>query len=230
MKALCLIVTFLLLAIIPGSASAQLQTGNLDGTVLDPEGQPIPGATLTVTGLGDPRVGVTDEEGQFRFPGLAPGTYQAKVEANGFSTFEYTNVTVTVGRNTQVEVTLSAAAVEEGVAVIPDEQRISTGQTVSQTELEKVPTARDPWAILQTTPGVLTDRINVGGNEADQQSQYVSPGQPADPRFTGTPMEALAKVLSGNDLFEPGTAQGVSASKSTYTPTRTRPPEKTSRS
>src|SRR4029079_12402394 len=57
-----------------------------------------------------------------------------------------------------------------------DERRISTGATVAQTELEKIPTARDPWAILQTTPGVLTDRINVGGNESGQQSQYVGPG------------------------------------------------------
>src|SRR6185295_11974797 len=48
------------------------------------------------------------------------------------------------------------------------------------TELEKIPTARDPWAILQSTPGVLTDRINVGGNESGQQSQYVGPGSGGD--------------------------------------------------
>jgi len=53
---------------------------------------------------------------------------------------------------------------------------VSTGATVTQTELEKIPTARDPWAILKATPGVLTDRINVGGNESGQQSQYVGPG------------------------------------------------------
>jgi signal transduction histidine kinase len=42
----------------------------------------------------------------------------------------------------------------------------------SQTELEKIPTARDPAAVLQSTPSVLTDRINVGGNESGQQSAY----------------------------------------------------------
>jgi hypothetical protein len=47
---------------------------------------------------------------------------------------------------------------------------------VTREELEKVPTARDPWAVLQRRPGVLTDRINVGGNESGQQSQYVGPG------------------------------------------------------
>jgi Ca-activated chloride channel family protein len=49
-----------------------------------------------------------------------------------------------------------------------DERRISTGATVTLTALDKIPTVRDPWAILQTTPGVLTDRINVGGNEGGQ--------------------------------------------------------------
>ena len=38
------------------------------------------------------------------------------------------------------------------------------------TELEKIPTARDPWAILASTPGVLTDRINVGGSETGAKS------------------------------------------------------------
>ncbi len=51
--------------------------------------------------------------------------------------------------------------------------RLSTGASVSMTELEQIPTARDPWAVLQSTPGVLTDQINVGGNESGQQSQYV---------------------------------------------------------
>ncbi len=59
---------------------------------------------------------------------------------------------------------------------ILDSRRISTGSTVSQTELQKIPSARDPWAILRSTPGVLTDRVNVGGNESGQRSAFVSCG------------------------------------------------------
>ena len=91
---------------------------------------------------------------------------------------------INIGRNTTIEVKLSPA-VEDVITVtaespLLDERRISTGATVSQTELEKIPTARDPWAILQSTPGVLTDRINVGGNESGQQSNYVGPGSGGD--------------------------------------------------
>jgi hypothetical protein len=204
----------MLLVVFSTSARAQVETGNLYGTVVDEQGSSLPGVTFTLTGQGAPQVFVTNAQGQFRFLGLAPGAYQVKAELEGFSTVEYPNIVINVGRNTSIEVTL-ASAVEDVITVtaetpLLDERRISTGQTVSETELEKTPTARDPWVILQQTPGVLTDRINVGGNEAGQQSEFVTPGQRETPRFTGDPMEAFGKVLAGNDLFEPGTAKGVS--------------------
>jgi hypothetical protein len=177
-------VAALLLLVGGGAAFAQLQTGNLFGKVVDEQGAALPGVTVTLTGQSAPQVQVTDATGVFRFPGLSPASYQLKAELEGFSTIEYPNVVINIGRNTQIEVTLSAA-VEDVITVLGetpllDERRISTGATVSQTELEKIPTARDPWAVLQTTPGVLTDRINVGGNESGQQSQYVGPGSGGD--------------------------------------------------
>jgi hypothetical protein len=177
-------VAALLLLVAGGTAFAQLQTGNLYGTVTDDQGAALPGVTVTVTGGGAPQVQVTNAQGQFRFLGLGPSQYDLKAELEGFSTIDYPNIVINVGRNTQIEVKLSAA-VEDIITVtaespLLDERRISTGATVSQTELEKIPTSRDPWAVLQTTPGVLTDRINVGGNESGQQAQYVGPGSGGD--------------------------------------------------
>ncbi len=177
-------VTALLLLVASGTALAQLQTGNLYGTVTDDKGAPLPGVTVTTTGNGAPQVQVTNAQGQFRFLGLTPASYQLKAELEGFSTIDYPNIVINIGRNTQIEVKLSAA-VEDVITVtaespLLDERRISSGATVSQTELEKIPTSRDPWSVLQTAPGVLTDRINVGGNESGQQSQYVGPGSGGD--------------------------------------------------
>src|SRR5947199_5487052 len=177
-------VAALLLLAVGGTAFAQLQTGNLYGTVTDDKGASLPGVTVTLTGQGAPQVQVTNAQGQFRFLGLPPGNFDLKAELEGFSTIDYPNIVINVGRNTQIEVKLSAA-VEDVITVtaespLLDERRISTGATVSQTELEKIPTSRDPWSILQTTPGVLTDRINVGGNESGQQAQYVGPGSGGD--------------------------------------------------
>ena len=48
-----------------------------------------------------------------------------------------------------------------------DSRRIADSSPVGAKELEKIPTARDSWAHLDTVPGVQTDRINVGGNDFD---------------------------------------------------------------
>jgi len=175
-----IVVVAVLLLLVAGAAHAQLQNGSLYGTVTDDKGASLPGVTVSLAGGGAPQVQVTNAQGQFRFLGLSPGSYSLKAELEGFSTIDYPNITINVGRNTSIEVKLSPA-VEDVITVtaespLLDERRISTGATVSQTELEKIPTARDPWAILQTTPGVLTDRINVGGNESGQQSNYIGPG------------------------------------------------------
>jgi Ca-activated chloride channel family protein len=61
-----------------------------------------------------------------------------------------------------------------------EERRFSVAATVTREELEKIPTARDLWSVLQATPGVLTDRINVGSGESGQQAQYVGPGAGGD--------------------------------------------------
>jgi hypothetical protein len=177
-------VAALLLLAVGGTAFAQLQTGNLYGTVTDDKGASLPGVTVTLSGQSAPQVQVTNAQGQFRFLGLPPGNADLKAELEGFSTIDYPNIVINIGRNTSIEVKLSPA-VEDVITVtaespLLDERRISTGATISQTELEKIPTARDPWAILQTTPGVLTDRINVGGNESGQQSQYIGPGSQGD--------------------------------------------------
>jgi hypothetical protein len=177
-------VAALLLLAVGGTAFAQLQTGNLYGTVTDDKGAALPGVTVTLSGQGAPQVQVTNAQGQFRFLGLPPGSFDLKAELEGFSTIDYPNIVINIGRNTTIEVKLSPA-VEDVITVtaespLLDERRVSTGATVSQTELEKIPTARDPWAILQSTPGVLTDRINVGGNQSGQQAGYVGPGSGQD--------------------------------------------------
>jgi hypothetical protein len=89
------------------AAQAQLQTGNLYGTVVDDQGGALPGVTVTLDCGAAPGVQVTDGQGRFRFPGLSPGNCSLKAELDGFSTVDYPNVVVNVGRNTNMEVAMS---------------------------------------------------------------------------------------------------------------------------
>jgi Ca-activated chloride channel family protein len=105
------------------------------------------------------------------------------------------------------DMTADVITVSTEISIL-DERRISTGSVVSQADLEKIPTSRDPWAVLQATPGVLIDRVHVGGNESGQASAYIGPGSDrgqgvwelegvALPRGTdlaSSPFEALDEV------------------------------------
>ncbi|MCM2268685.1 MAG: TonB-dependent receptor [Thermoanaerobaculia bacterium] len=159
---------------------AQSQTGNVYGSVKDDKGEPLPGVTLTLSGGGAPSIQVSDVQGQFRFVGIYPGTYKLEGALQGFSPVVYPSLIVNLNRNTTVELMMNAA-VEETITItaespLLDARKVSTGATIDKTELEKIPTARDPWVILQSTPGVLVDRVNVGGNESGQQSGYTGNG------------------------------------------------------
>ena len=89
-----------------------LQTGNLFGTVIDNQGEPLPGVTVMLSGHGAPQVQVTNAEGQFRFLNLAPGIYELTAELEGFSTVKYPTIDIQVGRTIEVEITMSPAIEE----------------------------------------------------------------------------------------------------------------------
>lgn len=174
----------LLVSLLTVSAYAQISTGNIFGTVVDNDGGVLPGVTVTLTGIGAPQTTVTDAQGQFRFINLSPGQYALRAELAGYGTASRAGITVNIGRNADVTMTLNPSVSQTitvtAEAPLLDTRRTGTGATVTEVELEEVPTARDPWVILQQVPGVLMDRINVGGNESGQQSQFVSKGVTGD--------------------------------------------------
>lgn len=168
-----------IIALIAVGAVAQTQSGNIFGKVQAKDGSALPGVTVTLTGAGT-QVAVSDAQGNFRFLSLAPGTYELKAELAGFGTATRQGIGVNLGRNSDVTMTLNPSAAQSitvtAEAPLLDVRKTGTGADISKVELENVPTARDPWVILQQTPGVLMDRNNVGGNESGQQSVYVSKG------------------------------------------------------
>ena len=174
----------LLMTLLAVSAHAQLQSGNIFGKVQAKDGSVLPGVTVTLTGGGAPVSFVSDAQGSFRFINLAPGTYTLKAELAGYGTATRAGITVNVGRNADVTLTLNPS-VSESITVtaeapLLDVRKSGTAISVGKVELEKIPTSRDPWTILQQAPSVLVDRINVGGNQSGQQSVYIGKGTTSD--------------------------------------------------
>ncbi|HEY6066424.1 MAG TPA: TonB-dependent receptor [Thermoanaerobaculia bacterium] len=165
-----------------GLAFGQAKSGNIYGRVVDDDGNALPGVTVTLSGVGATQVFVSDSRGDFRFLNLAPSPdYHLKFEIDNFATVERKGVSVNTGVNTDVRVGMKLAKVEASVTVsgeapLLDTRRVGTGATITRQEMDAMPTARDPWVVVQTIPGVQIDRINVGGNQSGQQSLFVAKG------------------------------------------------------
>ena len=165
-------------------ATAQQLTGNVYGNVADEQGGRLPGVTVTLAGPGAPKTQTSDARGEYRFLNLSPGEYTLTYELQGFAKVTKPNVQVSVGQNTETSTELKLTSVETAVTItgsqpLLDTRQVQTGAVVDQEQLKQIPTARDPWVILQTVPGVQMDRVNVGGNESGQQSSYVGKGADA---------------------------------------------------
>jgi hypothetical protein len=95
----------LVMAFLPVTAFAQLQAGNLYGTVLlEEDPLPLPGVMITLQGQGAPQVQITNDQGHFRFLDLPAGVYSLVASLEGFSTIQYANIVINIGRNTHIEI------------------------------------------------------------------------------------------------------------------------------
>jgi hypothetical protein len=174
----------LLLAASPALAQYGEAKGNLYGQTVDEQGGVVPGVSVVLSGQGATQTRVTDEKGQFRFLNLAPGTYTVTMSLQGFATVVRQNVDIDVGKNTELVIPMKLSSVAETLTVseeapLLDTRKVQTGAILSPDEMKQIPTARDPWVILQSMPGVEIDRVNVAGSESGQQSNYMSKGSTA---------------------------------------------------
>jgi hypothetical protein len=165
------------------TANAQSQTGEIFGKVTDESGAVLPGVTVTLSGpsLLQPQAATTSETGTYQFPRLTVGTYNLKFEIAGFKTIVQEGIQVTVDSSANISPQLGVSSVQEVVTVTSeapavDTKQTGTRQTFTLDQLQSIPSARDPWVILQQTAGIAMDRENIGGNMSGQQSNYVSRG------------------------------------------------------
>ena len=210
MKVRFWLITLAMCAVTMGSAFAQVQNGVISGTVKDSQGGALPGTTVTLEGNGPGRTFITEDDGQFRFLAVPPGTYKVTASLPGFQGIVREGVVVAVGQNVALPLTLGVATVQESVTVtgespIIDATAMGTATNFTQDELSKVPNSRDPWALLRTVPGVTVDRVNIGGNETGQQASFVSKGgRQGDAVWTmdGVPITDMATAGASPTYFD----------------------------
>jgi hypothetical protein len=174
------------MALVSSAAMAQVQLADIYGTVVLPDGSSIPGVTVTVTGdvIGK-MTAVTSEEGNFRFLNLSPGNYELKFELEGFKTVIRKGIRLFVGKNVTLTIPMETTTIQEEVIVtakagVVDTRKTTVGVNISKEMIQSLPTARNPFTVLSLAPGMMVDRVDVGGADSGQQSNFLAGGGSKD--------------------------------------------------
>ncbi len=192
------------LLLVVAAASAQTPAGVITGRIADATGLPLPGVDVTLQGTDINRTFTTGIDGRYRFLDLAPGDYKLTSALTGFATSVRDRVVVGVGQTVELPVTLAVGTLTETVKVtapspMVDARQTGTATNVTIDELTNIPTSRDPFSLLRSVNGVLVDRVNIGGNETGQQSNFVSKGtRPQDAVWTMDGVAITDMTLTGS--------------------------------
>ena len=183
------VLVLLILAVSSLTAFSQggASTGSIAGTVMDPKGAVVAGATVTVRSVATNQESTTQTsgDGTFNVPALAAGVYTATVAAAGFKQSVVTEIKVDVGAPTTVRVELEIGSANETVTVVGgaelvQSQSATIGTTLIGRQITDLPNAsRDALDLVLTMPGTAT------------------PGRPRTSTVNGLPKGALNITIDG---------------------------------
>jgi hypothetical protein len=123
-----------------------VQYGSIDGTVVDPDGRPLPGVTVTAESpsLQGTRVAVVNEQGRFFISPLPIGQYQVTLSLEGFAPQTVTGVAVKVGTTTSLQVEMRKVKVQESIVVSAEQIVVDTTKSTTDTSID--------WKLADTLP------------------------------------------------------------------------------
>ncbi len=171
-RSVLLSVLLVLLAVVfapIAEAQTQATGGTVQGIVTDPDGNSLPGVSVTVTNneTGRVRTTVTSATGSYRVPLLSPAIYTVKVELTGFQAMERNDVRVSIGSGIDVNLQMGLASVQEVLIVTGQAPLIETSKTQVSTTIDEV--AIDSLPILGrnfTDFALLTPGAQIEGSRS----------------------------------------------------------------
>src|SRR5215204_5182540 len=157
----CLFTAVLILLFV-SAVHAQEFRGTIAGTVTDPNGAVVPGASITVknTETNIANTVTTNDEGSYTVPLLQPGSYTISATGSGFKTSTIENVAVRVDDRLTIDVQLEVGAAAE-VNIVADADviergSVTTGTLVSQRQIEELPLSEGaPYTLATQAPGIV---------------------------------------------------------------------------
>jgi hypothetical protein len=214
-------------------AAAQVDTVNLSGRVLDPQGLVVAGAKVTLTSLANAatRTAVSDAAGRYEMIGNPPGKYSLTVEAKGFATLQNPSITLTLGSAAEYDLQLQVQGSVQTVSVtgapdLVDTTKTDVSTTITGMQIDDLPingrnyinfsllnsqTARDDTPSIGAAP---TSGLNFGGQRGRSNEVSVDGADAVDNSVNGVratvSQEAVQEfqVITSNYMPEYGRAMG----------------------
>lgn len=187
--------------------------GSVLGTVTDPRGAVVPGATVTATetSSGVKQTLTTDSRGFYSFQSLSVGHYDVEVTAPGFSPLRKTGVVIDLNGKVVVDVSLAIGAQSETVTVSESVARVETvdtqmGEVITGTQMTSVPlNGRSYTDLLGLQPGVVPVTSLTSNTQQDVGVSALSPSGDLNPgtiSINGQREFANAFIVNGSDAEE----------------------------
>ncbi|HSB11942.1 MAG TPA: carboxypeptidase regulatory-like domain-containing protein [Blastocatellia bacterium] len=218
------------------TALAQSSKGIIVGTISDPQGGVVGGATIKITNKATnvSRETTTTSEGGFRIDAVDPGSYRIEVKASGFKTASLDDVSVTAAQAATTDFTLEVGAQTEVInvnadsAVVLQKQDGARVNTLESRQIVDLPIAGlNPVNLVFTLPGVTNPGVlaggfvqgtefNINGLRARANNQLIDGADNNDNAITGQQLQPTLRdgfkevaVLGGDNSAEFGRSGGA---------------------
>lgn len=185
---------------------AQTAKGTIQGTVKDPNGAAVVGATVEAANdaTGDKRTATTSDEGVYTFTNLDVGTYTLTISGTGFTPSTVKGIQVSVSFTLTQDVQLSLAGASETVTVASGDAQTTVNTTdqqlstlITQQKITDLPLlSRDPNSLLLLAPGTNQSSSRLGGFTVNGQRERNN--------------NFLVDGIDNNDADVPGIPGGIS--------------------
>src|SRR5262245_55984457 len=209
-----------------GAAYGQTSAGSLGGTITDPNGASIPGATVVATNTttGAKLEVMSSDAGLYLFPVLPVSLYTVTVEKAGFRKLNRQNIEIRVAQRLDMDLRLEVGEVQQTVEVTAEAPLLETsnperGQSLSQKFMDNLPLfsggIRSPRAFVNYMPGVTNNgEQSVSGSGGRAQEVLIDGGSALNNEssavfnFPSSEMFSEFKMLQSNYSAEYGRVGG----------------------